>query len=264
MATTEGHAAGAIVPKLCIVTGGSGGIGKEIARALAERGSEVIITGRSGDKLEEACRALASPAVTGSVRTVACGAGSVRAIPCDVSNEADVEALFASCPGVDLLVNCAGITSTTPTSTMKAEEFAQIMHVNVLGPFLCAREAFKLMSTAAGGSGGRIINVGSLSHEAPRPNSCPYTTSKFAVDGLTRSLSLDGRPLGIAVGVVHPGNVASPILSAEEVARREKSEGFIAASDVAACVLTMAMLPLSANVLELTVMPMRQPLVGRG
>ena len=112
--------------------------------------------------------------------------------------------------------------------------------------------------------GGRIINVGSISAFSPRPDSAPYTTSKFAIDGLTRALALDGRELNIAVGVVHPGNVISELLSTEEVARREESEGFITAEDVAECVLTMAKLPLSANVLELTVMPTRQPLVGRG
>jgi|TARA_B100000524_G_scaffold346412_1_gene246546 NAD(P)-dependent dehydrogenase (short-subunit alcohol dehydrogenase family) len=135
------------------------------------------------------------------------------------------------------------------------------MATNVSGAFLCAREAFRQMPPRGGG---RIINVGSISAFSPRPDSAPYTTSKFAIDGLTRALALDGRELNIAVGVVHPGNVISELLSTEEVARREESEGFITAEDVAECVLTMAKLPLSANVLELTVMPTRQPLVGRG
>lgn len=203
-------------------------------------------------KLDEACDAIRKS-------TVDQGGGSVRGVSCDVTSESGVLELFGQCEGLDLLVNCAGIAIGGPTAELSAEAFMGVLQVNVLGPFLCAREAFKRMA-----SGGRIVNVGSISAQAPRPHSCPYTTSKFAIDGLTRSLALDGRPLGIAVGVVHPGNVRSAIMSPEEAARREQAEGFITADDVAACVLTMATLPLSANVLELTVMPTRQPLVGRG
>lgn len=112
--------------------------------------------------------------------------------------------------------------------------------------------------------GGRIINIASISSMSPRPDGVTYTTSKFAIQGLSRSLALDGRPYNIAVGAIHPGNVVSELLTPEVIAEREVTEGFIAPEDVAECVLTMAKLPYSANVLDLTVIPTRQPLVGRG
>ena len=136
------------------------------------------------------------------------------------------------------------------------------MDVNVLGPFLCSREAFRHFRQL--GAGGRIVNVASISSMSPRPGSCPYTTSKFALQGLSRSLALDGRPDSISVGCIHPGNVASDLLSPEEIARREESEGFIRPEDVAASVLHMVSMPPGANVLDLTIMPTRQPLIGRG
>ena len=114
------------------------------------------------------------------------------------------------------------------------------------------------------GAGGRIVNVGSLAAFSPRPSSAPYTTSKFALRGLTESLALDGRAHNIGVGAVHPGNVISDLLTAEQIAARTDTEGFITADDVASTVLTMVELPASANVLELTVMPTKQPFQGRG
>jgi len=184
---------------------------------------------------------------------------------CDVTDESAVEQLFSAVADehgpCGLLVNNAGIAIGGPTESMAAADFAQVLQVNVVGPFICSKYAFGQMRQHGGG---RIINIGSISSESPRPDSAPYTTSKFAVDGLTRSLALDGRRHNIAVGAIHPGNVMSELLSAEEIARREESEGFITADDVARCVLTMAELPPSANVLELSVMPTRQPLVGRG
>lgn len=112
--------------------------------------------------------------------------------------------------------------------------------------------------------GGRIINIGSLSAHSPRPNSCSYTTSKFALLGLTQSLAIDGRSHGITVGIIHPGNVMSDLLTEEMIRERKDAEGFLEAEDVAECVLTMALMPRSANVLEMTVLPTKQPYVGRG
>jgi NAD(P)-dependent dehydrogenase (short-subunit alcohol dehydrogenase family) len=137
----------------------------------------------------------------------------------------------------------------------------RVLSVNVLGPFLCAREAMKRMKTAGSG---RIINISSISSMSPRPHSVTYTTSKHALQGLSRSLALDGRPYGIAVGAIHPGNVVSELLDPKVIAEREATEGFIQPEDVAACVLTMASLPYSANILDLTVLPTKQPFVGRG
>merc|ERR1719162_641187 len=142
-----------------------------------------------------------------------------------------------------------------------------VLGVNVVGAFVCAREAMKRMKqkdNSDGGGRGRIINIGSISAFSPRPNSTAYTTSKFAITGLTKSLALDGREHGIAVGTIHPGNVVSELLSPEDVEVRGRTEGFLRPEDVAQCVLTMVQLPYTANVLELTVIPTTQPLVGRG
>lgn len=147
------------------------------------------------------------------------------------------------------------------TIDLTASDFDRVMKVNVLGPFLCAREALKRMKTQGGG---RIINMGSISAQSPRPDGAAYTTSKFALSGLSQSLALDARQYNVGVGIVHPGNVRSELLSPEVIAEREKAEGFINPEDVAQCVVTMASMPYSANILELTVMPTRQPLVGRG
>jgi len=145
------------------------------------------------------------------------------------------------------------------TTELSASDFSRVLSVNVLGPFLCAREALKRMK-----DGGRIINVGSISAYSPRPNGAAYTTTKFALQGLSRSLALDARQQSVAVGIIHPGNVRSELLSPEQIADREESEGFIGASSVAESVVTMASMPYSVNVLEMTVIPTRQPYVGRG
>ena len=154
-----------------------------------------------------------------------------------------------------------GTMAPGPTVDLTADDMQRVLSVNVIGPFLCAREAMKRMMKK---DGGRIINIGSISSSSPRPDSATYTTSKFAIQGLSQSLALDGRNYNIAVGSIHPGNVVSELLSPEVIAEREATEGFIQPEDVANCVLTMAGLPYSANVLDLTVIPTRQPFVGRG
>jgi NAD(P)-dependent dehydrogenase (short-subunit alcohol dehydrogenase family) len=189
---------------------------------------------------------------------------AISCLACDVTKEDSVVDLFQKIQtdhgGCNLLINNAGTAVPGATTELSAADFDWVMKVNVTGPFLCSREAMKQMK----GEGGRIINIGSISSESPRPDSAPYTTSKFAIRGLTQSLALDGRQYNIAVGMIHPGNVRSSLLSEEEIARREAAEGFIEPEDVANCVVTMANMPNSANVLELTVIPTRQALVGRG
>jgi NAD(P)-dependent dehydrogenase (short-subunit alcohol dehydrogenase family) len=183
--------------------------------------------------------------------------------PCDISNEDETLALFVDIDKhygrLDIVVNNAGVNVAKPTLDLTASDFEMVWNVNVVGAFLCSREAMKRMK-----DGGRIINIGSISATSPRPNSTAYTTSKFALQGLTQSLALDGRDKGIAVGIIHPGNVASELLSPEDVEIRGKTEGFLKADEVAKCVVTMATLPYSANVLELTVIPTTQPFIGRG
>lgn len=249
--------------KVALITGGGGTIGEAIASKLVGQGASVILVGRTLKRLEKAkSNILLSASSTKQPEEDK----KISVFSCDVTKEESVNQMFQALDqqyqgGVDLLVNNAGIAINGPTETLSGDDFSWVMNVNVVGPFLCAREALKRMKAK---QAGRIINIGSISAFSPRPDSAPYTTSKFAVMGLTQSLALDARPYNVAVGVIHPGNVVSAIMSPEEAERREKEEGFLQPEDVANCVLSMASLPYTANVLEMTVIPTRQPLVGRG
>ena len=175
---------------------------------------------------------------------------------------------------LDLLINCAGCSlGNEPICNVSADTFRDVMEVNLVVPFILSKYAMSKMATP---DGGRIINIGSIAGESPRLHSVPYTTSKYALGGLTRAFSIEGRHLAqttktteagngvVAVCQINPGNVRSAIMSAEEAARREKEEGFVEAEDIGKYVASIANLPNEANVLESTVMPTRQPLVGRG
>eukprot|EP00553_Chaetoceros_curvisetus_P015058 CAMPEP_0204645794 /NCGR_PEP_ID=MMETSP0718-20130828/3519_1 /ASSEMBLY_ACC=CAM_ASM_000674 /TAXON_ID=230516 /ORGANISM="Chaetoceros curvisetus" /LENGTH=251 /DNA_ID=CAMNT_0051667853 /DNA_START=73 /DNA_END=826 /DNA_ORIENTATION=- len=237
-----------LTAKTAIVTGGSGTIGKSIAKSLLTSGCNVIITGRNQKRLD---------AAVADLTTDDANIGDIHPFSCEVTKEEDVINLFnfaqTTFGGIDLLVNNAGTSAPGATTELTLDDFRHVMEVNVTGPFLCSRQAIRFMKEKK--AGGRIINIGSISAQSPRPDGCPYTTSKFALLGLTQSLSLDCRPDNIAVGIIHPGNVVSGMLSPEEVARRGESEGFMNPEDVAACVLAMASLPYHANVLEMTVIP---------
>jgi NAD(P)-dependent dehydrogenase (short-subunit alcohol dehydrogenase family) len=233
-----------------------GEIGKAIAKGLLSQGAAVVLTARRTTRLQQAKMDLLS-AITSLPHE------RIFIPQCDISKEDETLALFAEIDKhygrIDIVVNNAGANVAKPILDLTAADFEMVWNVNVVGAFLCSREAMKRMK-----DGGRIINIGSISATSPRPNSTAYTTSKFALKGLTQSLALDCREMGIAVGIIHPGNVASELLSPEDVEIRGKTEGFLHADDVANCVVTMATLPYSANVLELTVIPTTQPLVGRG
>ena len=175
---------------------------------------------------------------------------------------------------LDLLINCAGCSlGNEPICNVSADTFRDVMEVNLVVPFILSKYAMSKMATP---DGGRIINIGSIAGESPRLHSVPYTTSKYALGGLTRAMSIEGRHLAqttntteagngvVAVCQINPGNVRSAIMSAEEAARREKEEGFVEAEDIGKYVAAIANLPNEANVLESTVMPTRQPFVGRG
>jgi NAD(P)-dependent dehydrogenase (short-subunit alcohol dehydrogenase family) len=204
---------------------------------------------------------------------LAAGRGNALALPCDVTREAEVESAFAALierfGRIDVLFNNAGTFGPLgPIDEISAEDWRRTVEVNLTGMFLCARAAFRAMRRQ-NPQGGRIVNNGSISAHAPRPGSVAYTATKHAVTGLTKSLALDGRPYGIAAGQIDIGNAQTPLL--DEVAGRLRAADPSApppysmeVSDVAEAVLYMASLPLSANVLSLTVMATKMPFVGRG
>lgn len=244
--------------KVAVVTGGGRGIGKAAALALSENGWIVVAAGRTPEPLED---------------TVDAMEGSGLAVPTDVSNEDEVDALFAAAASefgrVDLLFNNAGIAApAVPIDELDVMQWRRLIDINVTGSFLCARAAFAQMREQSP-QGGRIINNGSVSATTPRPFSAPYTTSKHAITGLTKSLALDGRAYGISCGQIDIGNVSSDMgdQMAKGVLQPNGSvlaEPTMALENVTKGILYMAELPAEANVLSLTVMASTMPFVGRG
>ena len=247
--------------KIALVTGGGSGIGRTAALALASVGFTVVIAGRRPEPLDK---------VAGEI---AAQGGSALAVPCDVAQEPQVAALFETIAKtfgrLDLLFNNAGVSLPVQTpDEIDATTWRRAVDTNLNGAFFCLSAAFKLMRHQAP-MGGRIINNGSISAHAPRPGSIAYTATKHAVTGLTRAAALDGRPWDIAVGQIDIGNVASDMT--ERMAKGvPQADGSIRAEprmDLAAVTdtfMAMASLPLSANVLFMTVMATKMPYVGRG
>ena len=247
--------------KVALVTGAGSGIGRAVALALAAEGWSVVAAGRRIEALEATARMREE------------GAGEVAPVACDVTDPASVEALFAGTKSafgrLDLLFNNAGTGAPPiPLEDLTLDAWRRVVDTNLTGPFLCARQAIRLMK-AQHPKGGRIINNGSISAHSPRPNSAPYTATKHAITGLTKSLALDGRAHDIACGQIDIGNAATEMTAAMSRGVPQ-SNGEIAVEptmDVAAvarAVLTMASLPLEANVLFMTVMATGMPFVGRG
>ncbi len=240
--------------KVALVTGAGSGIGRAVARALARDGWTLALMGRREPPLRET---LADALV----------------LPADVADEAQVDAAFATLKQrlgrLDLLFNNAGISAIgVPIDELPVAQWRAVVDTNLTGSFLCARAAFMLMKSQQP-RGGRIINNGSISAHAPRPHSAPYTASKHAISGLTKSLSLDGRAFDIACGQIDIGNAATDMT--EKMARGlPQANGQIAVEprmdveDVARAVVYMAGLPLTANVQTMTVMATQMPFVGRG
>ncbi|MBX4958374.1 SDR family oxidoreductase [Rhizobium lentis] len=248
--------------KIALVTGGGTGVGRAMSRALGTAGYKVVISGRRADVLEKAAAELG--AETGA---------EFFAVRADVGDPASVRALFDAISNkygrLDLLVNNAGVTVPgVPLEEVSFEQWSAIVAANLTGAFLCTQQAFRLMKNQTP-RGGRIINNGSVSATTPRPNSAPYTATKHAITGLTKSTALDGREFDIACGQIDIGNAASD-MTTKIAAGVLQANGSIAAeatidpAHIADAVVYMAGLPLSANVLTMTVMATKMPFVGRG
>jgi NAD(P)-dependent dehydrogenase (short-subunit alcohol dehydrogenase family) len=257
-------------PKIALVTGAGSGIGQGCATALLHAGWTVVFTGRRMDTLQLAIESAAAAAPDGDVSGHLARAVAINS---DVGDEASVSALFDAIRDrhgrLDLLFNNAGISlpSLTPDQ-LSGSDWRRAVDTNLNGAFYCLAAAFKLMREQAP-MGGRIINNGSISAHAPRPGSIAYTATKHAITGLTRAAALDGRPFDIAVGQIDIGNVASDMTEkmAQGVPQADGSIRPEARMDLACVIdtfMAMANLPLSANVLFMTVMATKMPFVGRG
>ncbi len=248
--------------KIALVTGGGTGIGLAVARGLSAEGYTVVITGRRPGVLEKAAEEISA------------GTGHpVRGIACDVGDPLQVAAVFAEVKQefgrLDLLVNNAG-SNVSPAllEDIPFEEWSSILAANLTGAFLCTQQAFRIMKDQQP-RGGRIINNGSISATAPRPNSAPYTATKHAITGLTKSTALDGRKYDIACGQIDIGNAATDMTARMNAGVLQAngeiaSEPTMSVKHVADAVIYMASLPLDANVLTMTVMATAMPFVGRG
>ncbi len=248
--------------RTAIVTGAGTGVGRATALALLDAGWNTVLCGRRTETLEEAV-------AQGRPREDA----KALAIPCDITREEEVDRLFAQVVAqfgrVDLLFNNAGrgFKSATIDET-PVDTWREVVDINLTGSFLCARAAFRQMRKQAP-QGGRIINNGSVSAHAPRPGSVAYTATKHAVTGLTKSVSLDGRPFNIACGQIDIGNALTEMAQAmttgvPQADGRIAIEPVMDVARVAEAVLFMANQPLDSNVLFMTVMATAMPFVGRG
>ena len=247
--------------KVAIVTGAGSGIGKTVALALLKDGYRVALAGRRKGPLEQ------------TVKDAGSAGALALVVPADVSNPESVRALFAKTREVfgrlDLLFNNAGVFPPgVPLEDLSFEQWKTAVDINLTGAFLCTQEAIKIMKSQVP-RGGRIINNGSISAHAPRPNSAPYTATKHAIAGLTKCTSLDGRKYDIACGQIDIGNAATDITS-KMATGVPQANGTIAVeplmdlSHVGSAVLYMAGLPLDTNVQFLTIMATKMPFVGRG
>ncbi|MGZ4280552.1 MAG: SDR family oxidoreductase [Gaiellaceae bacterium] len=245
--------------KIALVTGAGSGIGRAVSVALAHDGWTLVLGGRRLAALEETA--------------AEAGAGAVP-FPCDVCDPGSIGELFEMIRTqhgrLDLLFNNAGVGAPgRPLEDLTLAEWQAVVDTNLTGAFLCTQEAFHIMKEQSP-RGGRIINNGSISATAPRPNSAPYTATKHAITGLTKSTALDGRKYDIACGQIDIGNAATELTGAMRTTGVPQADGTIAteptfdAAHVGEAVVYMAGLPLSANVLFMTVMATKMPFVGRG
>ncbi|MFN0109806.1 MAG: SDR family NAD(P)-dependent oxidoreductase [Blastocatellia bacterium] len=236
--------------KVALITGASQGIGQGIADAFAAEGAKLVLSSRNIERLNQNAEALAKAGAEAMV------------VQTDVTNEAQVQELFRRAMErfgrLDILVNNAGVFDGGPLDELSVEAWDRVIATNLRGPFLCTREAMRIMKAQGGG---RIINIGSISAQRVRPNSAPYSASKFGITGLTQVTALEGREFGITCGCLHPGNVEVPTLAES---RRLNGEPTMSADDIAQAAVAMAALPPYVNMLEAIVLPIHQPYLGRG
>lgn len=247
--------------KVAIVTGAGTGIGRDSSLRLLEEGYRVVLAGRRREPLE----AVAAQSDSSGERTLV--------VPSDVGSHTSIRALFARCHKkfgrLDLLFNNAGIGATSkPLEELSLEEWQAVVNTNLTGTFLCTQQAFTIMKNQTP-RGGRIINNGSVSAHVPRPNSAPYTATKHAITGLTRSTALDGRKYDIACSQIDIGNAATPMTAKGKNGSLQPHgavlvESTMDADHVARAVVYIANLPLDANVQFMTVMATKMPYIGRG
>lgn len=247
--------------KVAVVTGAGSGVGKEAAWHLMRAGYSVVFMGRRREALEEA----AGREKIDGVRTLV--------VPCDVTDEASVAAAFAQVRGtfgrLDVLFNNAGIGApAVPLEELPFAQWKAVVDTNLTGAFLCSQEAIRIMKDQTP-RGGRIINNGSVSAYAPRPNSAPYTATKHAITGLTKSIALDGRRHDIACGQIDIGNADTDMAARMKLGVPQANgqiavEAMMDPADVGRAVAMMASLPLESNILSMTIMATKMPFVGRG
>ena len=250
-----------LLSKVAIITGAGSGIGKRTALALLQEGYSVTLAGRRVEPLETTA---VEAEQTGSKTLV---------VPTDVTDPISVQNLFSKTKEtfgrLDVLFNNAGIGAPgIPLEDLTYEQWKSVVDTNLTGPFLCTQQAFKIMKDQDP-RGGRIINNGSISAHVPRPNSSPYTSTKHAMTGLTKSTSLDGRKYDIACGQIDIGNAATDMTGRMQQGVPQANGAVAAeprmdAENVAQAVIYMASLPLDANVQFMTVMATQMPYIGRG
>ena len=249
----------ATVNKVALITGAGSGIGRAVALAFIKAGYSVVLAGRRAEALAAVVKES--------------GSATALAVPCDVSKPESVAALYAKIKGqfgrIDVIFNNAGISGIgTSFEDIAFDTWQTVVSTNLTGSFLCAQAAFNMMKDQTP-QGGRIINNGSISAHAPRPNSAPYTATKHAITGLTKSILLDGRKYNIACGQIDIGNALTE-LSAKmsqgilQANGETAIEPMMDANEVADAVLHMAALPLTTNIPFMTIMATKMPFVGRG
>ncbi len=246
--------------KIAIVTGASNGIGRGIAETFAVEGAKTVLVARRAALLDEVAAGIKQKG------------GEALALAADLTREDEIVALFASVQKsfgrLDVLVNNAGIATHRDTEDITLDYWRAALDINITAPFLCSREAIRIMKAQAP-QGGRIINIGSVSAKTPRPDSLPYTVTKFGLQGMTHQLTMDGRKHGIVASIIHPGATLSSFSTRRgrtKAGAGERPDDYImAAEDVAKVAVLMAALPGEVNLYEATILPNHmRSFIGRG